>query len=94
MIVFHHSPSSLAPRCSVLATTHPGASPQPTSASGRRTAEGSPRAGPQEDKDALNPSSVDRAVQTNTAALSDCLSPTQILPLATNITAASSSQQG
>ena len=92
MIAFHRSSTSLESRCSILATTHPGASPRPTSASERSTAEGSPKAGPHEDKDPPNTSSVNRAVQTNTAALPDCLSP--ILPLASNITAISSSQRG
>ena len=90
MIAFHCSPTSLESRCSILATTHPGTSPRPTSASERSTAEGSPKAGPHEDKDPPNTSSANHAVQTNTAALPDCLSP--ILPLASNITAISSSQ--
>ena len=91
MIAFHRSPSSLESRCSILTTIHPGSSPRQTSALERSSTEGSPKAGPHEDKDALNVSSANHAVQTNTAAIPDCLSP--ILPLATNITAASCSQQ-
>ena len=91
MIAFRRLHSSLESRCSILTTTNPGASPRPTSVPERSTAEGSPKAGRHEDN-ALNTSSVNHAVQLNTVALPDCLSP--MLPLVTNITAASSSQEG
>ena len=91
MIAFRRLHSSLESCRSIVTTTNPGASPQPASVPERSTAEGSLKDDPHEDKDALNTSSANHAVQTNIAALPDC--PPPILPLVTNITATSSSQQ-
>ena len=93
MIDFRRSSSFLESHRSILATTPPGASPWPTSAPEHSTAEGSPKAGSHEDKDTLDPPPVNRAIQANTMTTLD-RPPPPTLPLTTDITIASPSQQG
>jgi hypothetical protein len=93
MVDFHHSSSCfLESRCSILATISLGASLWPTPAPELGTAEGFPEASSQEDQNALDPPSVNRAIQATTMAILD--RPPPILPLATDITITSLSQQG
>ncbi|KAN0125351.1 hypothetical protein V8E53_015578 [Lactarius tabidus] len=75
---------------SILATTSPGTSPWPTTAPDLDTAEG---AGSHEDKDALGPPSVNRAIQANTTAILERPPAPPTLPSAADMTIASPSQQ-
>jgi hypothetical protein len=90
MIDFRHSTSFIDSHFSILATTSPGTSPWPTTAPDLDTAEG---AGSHEDKDALGPPSVNRAIQANTTAILERPPAPPTLPSAADMTIASPSQQ-
>jgi hypothetical protein len=96
MIDFRHSSSFLESRCLILSTTSPSAPPLPPSAPDLGTAEGIPKAGSREEKDALDPPSVDRTIQANTVVIlkRPPPPPTPTLPSATDKTIANSSLQG
>ena len=81
----------------MIASTSPGTSPWPTSATGSVAATsgvGSPKASSCEDKDILDLPPADYASQATTQAIVDVLPQLQPLPSVTDISTASPSQQG
>jgi hypothetical protein len=91
VIDFRRSSSFLESHRSILATTP--ASPSPSFAPELGTAEGGQEASSHEDKDTLDSSLANRAIQATTMAILD-RRPSPVLPSATDITITSPSQQG
>jgi hypothetical protein len=88
LIELIHSPAFPESHCSVLVTTSPGAPPWPTSAPQLYAASGeevSPKAGSREDRDAVDPPSVNREIQENSIVTLDFPPQAPLPPPATDI---------
>jgi hypothetical protein len=94
MIDFRRSSSLPESHCSILAATSPAGPPLPPFVPEIGPAECIPKAGPHGDKGALDPPSLNRAVQENTTAIMERPPLPQTLPSVADTRLASPSLQG